>query len=103
MGSDGKCGRIERRGRVERGMVSLYIRSLYCLSCVRVAQMGIVGMKRGQSRYGVHYGGLSVCMYVNVCRVWVQDACFGSGFGLQGSWVAVYNLSVCMYVNVCRV
>mmetsp|Transcript_20452 Transcript_20452/g.32709 ORF Transcript_20452/g.32709 Transcript_20452/m.32709 type:complete len:128 (+) Transcript_20452:539-922(+) len=34
---------------------------------------------------------VSVCMYVNVCRVSVQDACFGSGFGLKGLWVAGYS------------
>ena len=34
---------------------------------------------------------VSVCMYVNVCRVWVQVACFGSGFGLKGLWVAGYS------------
>jgi len=66
-GSDGKCGRIERGGGVERVVVSLYISTLYCLSCVRVAQICIVGMKRGQSRYGVHCGGLCECVHVCKC------------------------------------
>jgi len=64
-GSDGKCGRIERRGGVERGVFSLYINVLYYLSCVRVAQMGIVGMKKGG--YGVHYSGLCECVHVCKC------------------------------------